>query len=98
MRISQRGWSLLAYFATDAHEAADALAHAQRLAGKSSPSEMLFVRWIAAQKQNDQIAAISNLNDLTKRECDDKFILYLAGRWLWISEISKKRFRFLKKF
>src|SRR5260370_34269061 len=75
------GWSLLAYFATDAHEAADALAHAQRLAGKSSPSEMLLVRWIAAQKQNDQIAAISHLNDLTKRECDDKFILYLAGRW-----------------
>src|SRR6266436_5398653 len=75
------GWSLLAYFATDAHEAADALAHAQRLAGKSSPSEMLLVRWIAAQKQNDQIAAISNLNDLTKRESDDKFILYLAGRW-----------------
>jgi tetratricopeptide (TPR) repeat protein len=75
------GWSLLAYFATDAHEAADALAHAQRLAGKSSPSEMLFVRWIAAQKQNDQLAAISNLNDLTKRESDDKLILYLAGRW-----------------
>jgi tetratricopeptide (TPR) repeat protein len=75
------GWSLLAYFATDAHETADALTRAQRLAGKSSPSEMLFVRWIAAQKQNDQIAAISNLNDLTKRESDDKFILYLAGRW-----------------
>jgi len=75
------GWSLLAYFATDAHEAADALTRAQRLAGTSSPSEMLFVRWIAAQKQNDQIAAISNLNDLTKRESDDKFILYLAGRW-----------------
>src|SRR4029077_2522228 len=75
------GWSLLAYFATDAHEAADALTRAQRLAGKSSPSEMLFVRWIAAQKENDQTAAIYNLNDLTKRESDDKFILYLAGRW-----------------
>jgi tetratricopeptide (TPR) repeat protein len=75
------GWSLLAYFATDAHEAADALAHAQSLAGKTSPSEMLFVRWVAAAKHNDQIAAISNLNDLTKRESGDKYILYLAGRW-----------------
>jgi len=75
------GWSLLAYFATDAHEAADALAHAQSLVGRTSPSEMLFVRWIAAQKHNDQLAAISNLNDLTKRESGDKFILYLAGRW-----------------
>jgi predicted Zn-dependent protease len=75
------GWSLLAYFATDAHEAADALAHAQSLVGKTSPSEMLFVRWVAAQKHNDQLAAISNLNDLTKRESSDKFILYLAGRW-----------------
>jgi tetratricopeptide (TPR) repeat protein len=84
------GWSLLAYFATDAHEAADALAHAQKLAGKSSPSEMLLVRWIAAQKQNDQIAAISNLNDLTKRECDDKFILYLAGRWFFDQRDQQK--------
>jgi tetratricopeptide (TPR) repeat protein len=75
------GWSLLAYFATDAHEASDALAHAQSLVGKSSPSEMLFVRWVAAMKHNDQIAAISNLNDLTKRESGDKFVLYLAGRW-----------------
>jgi tetratricopeptide (TPR) repeat protein len=75
------GWSLLAYFATDAHEAADALAHAQSLVGKTSPSEMLFVRWVTALKHNDQIAAISNLNDLTKRESGDKFVLYLAGRW-----------------
>jgi predicted Zn-dependent protease len=75
------GWSLLAYFATDAHEAADALAHAQSQVGKTSPSEMLFVRWVAAQKHNDQLAAISNLNDLTNRESGDKLILYLAGRW-----------------
>src|SRR5437868_10739246 len=27
------GWSLLAYYATDSHEAADALAHAQSLVG-----------------------------------------------------------------
>jgi predicted Zn-dependent protease len=75
------GWSLLAYFATDAHEAADALAHAQSLAGKISPSEMLLVRWVAALKRNDQIAAISGLNDLTKLESGDKYVLYLAGRW-----------------
>ena len=42
------GWSLLAYYATDSHEAADALAHAQNLVGKASPSEMLFVRWVGA--------------------------------------------------
>jgi len=75
------GWSLLAYFATDAHEAADALAHAQSLAGKISPSEMLFVRWVAALNHNDRIAAISSLNDLTKQESGDKYVLYLAGRW-----------------
>ena len=74
-------WGLLAYFTTDAREATDALARAQALSGKVSPSEMLFVHWVAAVKHNDQIAAISNLNDLTKRESGDKFILYLAGRW-----------------
>ena len=75
------GWSLLAYYSTDSHEAADALAHAQSLAGKASPSEMLFVHWVASIKKNDQIAAISNLNDLVRRESGDKFIQYLAGRW-----------------
>src|SRR5689334_6154813 len=38
------GWALLSYYATDAHEAADALARAQALAGKTSASETLFVR------------------------------------------------------
>jgi len=75
------GWSLLAYLATDSREAADALERAQSLVGKSSPSEMLFIRWVAALKQNDQLAAISNLNDLVKRASGDKFVLYLAGRW-----------------
>jgi tetratricopeptide (TPR) repeat protein len=75
------GWGLLAFYATDSHEAADALAQAQRLVGKAAPSEMLLVRWVAALKKNDQIAAISNLNDLTKRESGDKLVLYLAGRW-----------------
>ncbi len=75
------GWGLLAYYATDAHEAAEALAHAQNLAGKASPSEILFVQWVGSLKRNDQLAAISNLNDLVHRETGDKFVLYLAGRW-----------------
>jgi tetratricopeptide (TPR) repeat protein len=75
------GWGLLSYYATDSREAAEALARAQGLAGKSSPSEMLFVRWVTALKENDQLAAISNLNDLVRHESRDKFVLYLAGRW-----------------
>jgi predicted Zn-dependent protease len=76
------GWALLAYFATDSREGARALAEAEGLAGKISPSEMLLVRWVAAVKQNSQLAAISDLNDLVRREAGDKFVLYLAGRWL----------------
>ena len=75
------GWTLLAYYTTDSHEAAEALNRAQSLAGEASPSEMLLVRWVAALKHNDQIAAISNLNDLLRKESNDKFVLYLAGRW-----------------
>ena len=75
------GWALLSYYATDSKESAEALAHAQNLAGKISPSEMLFVRWVAALKKNNQLAAISDLNDLVHRETGDKFVLYLAGRW-----------------
>jgi len=36
---------------------------------------MLFVRWVGTLKRNDQIGAISNLNDLVKRESGDKFVL-----------------------
>jgi tetratricopeptide (TPR) repeat protein len=75
------GWALLSYYATDAKESSEALAHAQALAGKISPSEMLFVRWVTALKKNNQLAAISDLNDLVHRETGDKFVLYLAGRW-----------------
>jgi Tfp pilus assembly protein PilF len=75
------GWALLSNFATDPKESAEALVHAQGLAGKISPSEMLFVRWVTALKKNNQLAAISDLNDLVHRENGDKFILYLAGRW-----------------
>src|SRR5262249_50250501 len=75
------GWALLSYYATDSKEAAEALAHAQTLAGRISPSEMLFVRWVTALNKNNQLAAISDLNDLVHRESGDKYILYLAGRW-----------------
>jgi tetratricopeptide (TPR) repeat protein len=75
------GWALLSYLATDSKESAEALARAQSLAGKISPSEMLFVRWVTALKKNNQLAAISDLNDLVHRETGDKFVLYLAGRW-----------------
>src|SRR5262245_5488165 len=75
------GWALLSYFATDAHESAEALARAQALAGKISPSEMLFVRWVTALKKNDQLAAIASLNDLASHESRDTYVLYLAGRW-----------------
>ena len=74
-------WALLSYYAPDSKESADALAQAQTLAGKISPSEMLFVRWVTALKRNSQLAAISDLNDLVHRETGDKFVLYLAGRW-----------------
>src|SRR5215472_10894148 len=50
-------WALLAYYATDAREAAAALAEAQSLAGKMSPSEMLLVRWVAALEHNDRLTA-----------------------------------------
>src|SRR5215813_11836478 len=49
------GWALLSYYATDAKESADSLARAQALAGRISPSEMLFVRWVTALKKNDQL-------------------------------------------
>src|SRR5262249_51212609 len=42
------GWALLSFYATDSREGAGALAQAQSLAGRISPSEMLLVRWVAA--------------------------------------------------
>jgi tetratricopeptide (TPR) repeat protein len=76
------GWALLSYYATDSREASDSLARAQALAGKITPSEMLFIRWVTAIKKNDRLAAISSLNDLAGHESRDRYVLYLAGRWL----------------
>ena len=42
---------------------------------------MLFVRWVTALKKNDQLSAISDLNDLVHKESNDQYVLYLAGRW-----------------
>lgn len=75
------GWALLAFYATDSREAVEALTQAQRLVGRTTPSEMLLVRWISALKRNNQLEAISSLNDLVRSEQGDKFIAYLAGRW-----------------
>ena len=47
------GWALLAFYATDAREAANALTQAQSLSGRMSPSETLLVRWVGALKQNN---------------------------------------------
>jgi tetratricopeptide (TPR) repeat protein len=74
---------LLAYQATDSKESADALEQARKLAGVSSPSEQLLVRWVGALKSNYQLGAISSLNDLVAAAPKDKYVLYLAGRWFF---------------
>lgn len=77
------GWALLSYYATNSKEAAESLEQARKLAGLASPSEQLLVRWIGALKSNYQLGAISSLNDLVAASPNDKYVLYLAGRWFF---------------
>lgn len=74
-------WALLSFYSTDSRESTNALDRANKLAGQASLGEQVLVRWISALKSNYQLGAIASLNDLVAAAPNDKYVLYLAGKW-----------------
>jgi len=74
-------WALLSFYSPDSKESTSAIERANKLAGQASLGEQVLIRWISALKSNYQIGAIASLNDLVAAAPNDKYVLYLAGKW-----------------
>ena len=74
-------WALLSFYSPDSNESTAALDRANKLAGQASLGEQVLVRWISSLKNNYQLGAIASLNDLVAAAPNDKYVLYLAGKW-----------------
>jgi tetratricopeptide (TPR) repeat protein len=72
----------LAYDNDSPAEEATELAKARVLAANASKPEQLMVTWLAGWRQGEMVPAISALNDLVAAYPDNKFLLFLAGRWM----------------
>lgn len=72
----------LAYDNGNPAEAEAELDKARELAPNASHPEQLMVQWMAGSRQGEMVPAISALNDLVLEYPQDKFLLFLAGRWM----------------
>lgn len=72
----------LAYDSTNPKEEAAELAKARSLGANASKAEQLLIQWLAGSREGEYVPAISAMNDLIGQYPEDKFLLYLAGRWM----------------
>ncbi len=72
----------LAYDSTNPTEEAAELAKARSLGANASKAEQLLIEWLAGSREGEYVPAISAMNDLIAQYPEDKFLLYLAGRWM----------------
>lgn len=58
------------------------LEKARALARNASEPEQQMVQWMAGWRDGEMVPAISAMNDLIAEYSDDKFLLFIAGRWM----------------
>ncbi|HEY3930302.1 MAG TPA: tetratricopeptide repeat protein [Candidatus Koribacter sp.] len=58
------------------------LQKARELAPNASKPEQLMIEWMAGWRMGEMVPAISAMNDLVSEFPEDKFLLFLAGRWM----------------
>ena len=72
----------LAYDNGNPSEEKAELTKARLLASNASKPEQMMVEWMAGSREGQMVPAISALNDLTGQFPDDKFLMFIAGRWM----------------
>lgn len=72
----------LAYDNGDPAEEKSELDKARELAANASKPEQLMVQWLAGSREGEMVPAISAMNDLVAQFPEDKFLLFIAGRWM----------------
>ena len=72
----------VAYDNGDPAEEKTELDKAQALASNATKPEQLMVQWLAGWREGQMVPAIAAMNDLVALYPQDKFLLFLAGRWM----------------
>jgi tetratricopeptide (TPR) repeat protein len=72
----------LVYDSGNPTEEAAELAKAKALGANASKPEQLLITWLAGARNGEYVTAISAMNDLLADYPRDKFLLFLAGRWM----------------
>jgi tetratricopeptide (TPR) repeat protein len=75
-------YAFIAYNSRNPEEAKVARGKAKALAVKATPGERLLIQWITSVQENNFIAGISAMNDLSEMFPKDKHLAYLAANWM----------------
>lgn len=88
------------FAAYDNSDPADEMAElqkAQQLAPNASKPEQQMVQWLAGWRMGQLVPAIAAMNDLLAAYPNDKFLLFLAGRWMIQQKNYEPAQRFLER-
>jgi tetratricopeptide (TPR) repeat protein len=75
-------YAFIAYNSRNPEEAKAAREKAKALAVKITPGEQLLIQWITSVQENDFIAGIAAMNDLSEMYPKDKRLAYLSANWM----------------
>jgi tetratricopeptide (TPR) repeat protein len=87
----------LAYDNGNPSEQRAELEKARALAVNASKPEQQMVEWMAGAREGQMVPAISALNDLMAEYPQDKFLLFIAGRWMVQQQNYEKAQRLLER-
>ena len=87
----------LAYDNGNPAEAKAELLKARELAPKASKPEQLMITWMAGSRLGEMVPAISAMNDLISSYPQNKFLLYVTGRWMVQQQNYEGAQRFLEQ-
>jgi len=73
---------LISHLSRDAQEQQTSLARAEEYASSATSGERLLVAWLGGVQEEKDVPAIAAMNDLLAQYPKDKWLQFLAGRWL----------------
>ena len=77
-----QGFILISHLTRDPQEQQATLEKAKQLAAHASAGEQLLITWLGGIQEEKEVVAIAAMNDLLARYPKDKWLQFLAGRWL----------------
>jgi tetratricopeptide (TPR) repeat protein len=85
------GHIFLAFFSRDPGEQVAEREKALATRQYAGPEEQLIIDWVSNAGEAHWIPAIQAMNEGLERYPRDKYLLWMAGRWLWVSQGQRAR-------